>query len=130
MNEAGLSLNGRAYPKFNNVIIAAGGAGSGKGFVLNNVLLFKGKTFDGDALKTNILRFGSKEESRIWQEYKKYAEIENEKGNHIKTNLNDLDLKDPVDVSVLHLFSKAKGMTINLKNYFSKWHQKQKINLM
>jgi hypothetical protein len=31
-----------------------------KGFVLNNVLLFKGKTFDVDALKTNILRFGSK----------------------------------------------------------------------
>jgi hypothetical protein len=60
LNEAGLSLNGKAYPKFNNVIIAAGGAGSGKGFVLNNVLLFKGKTFDVDALKTNILRFGSK----------------------------------------------------------------------
>ena len=33
LNEAGLSINGKAYPKFNNVIIAAGGAGSGKGFV-------------------------------------------------------------------------------------------------
>lgn len=27
LNEAGLSINGKAYPKFNNVIIAAGGAG-------------------------------------------------------------------------------------------------------
>lgn len=97
LNEAELSLNGKAYPKFNNVIIAAGGVGSGKGFVLNNVLLFKGKTFDVDVLKTNILRFKENEESKIWWEYKKYAEIENEKEKdiekHIKTNLNDLDLK-------------------------------------
>lgn len=120
LNEAGLSLNGKAYPKFNNVLIAAGGAGSGKGFVLNNVLLFKGKTFDVDALKTNILRFGSKEESRIWQEYKKYAEIENEKGNHIKTNLNDLDLKNPVDVGVLHMFSDSMGYDDKFKELFFK----------
>lgn len=87
---------------------------------MNNVLLFKGKTFDVDALKTNILRFGSKEESRIWQEYKKYAEIENEKGNHIKTNLNDLDLKNPIDVSTLHMFSKAKGYDDKFKELFFK----------
>lgn len=120
LNEAGLSLNGKAYPKFNNVIIAAGGAGSGKGFVLNNVLLFKGKTFDVDALKTNILRFGSKEESRIWQEYKKYAEIENGKGNNIKTNLNDLDLKNPVDVGTLHMFTDYMGYDDKFKELFFK----------
>lgn len=120
LNEAGLSLNGKAYPKFNNVLIAAGGAGSGKGFVLNNVLLFNGKTFDVDALKTNILRFGSKEESRIWQEYKKYAENENKKGKNIKTNLNDLDLKNPVDVGVLHMFSDSMGYDEKFKELFFK----------
>lgn len=118
LNEAGLSLNGKAYPKFNNVIIAAGGAGSGKGFVLNNVLLFKGKTFDVDALKTNILRFGSKEESRIWQEFKKFAE--NEKGGNVKTNLNDLDLKNPDDVGLLHKFSKVMGYDDKFKDLFFK----------
>lgn len=116
LNEAGLSLNGKAYPKFNNVIIAAGGAGSGKGFVLNNVLLFKGKTFDVDALKTNILRFGSKEESRIWQEFKNFAKKE----GYVKTNLNDLDLKNPVDVGALHAFSKAKGYDDKFKELFFK----------
>jgi hypothetical protein len=124
LNEAGLSLNGKAYPKFNNVIIAAGGAGSGKGFVLNNVLLFKGKTFDVDALKTNILRFGSKEESRIWQEFKKFAENENKKEKdiekHIKTNLNDLDLKNPDDVGLLHNFSKVMGYDDKFKDLFFK----------
>ena len=126
LNEAGLSLNGKAYPKFNNVIIAAGGAGSGKGFVLNNVLLFKGKTFDVDALKTNILRFGSKEESKIWQEYKKYAEIENEEGNNIKTNLNDLDLKNPIDVSTLHMFTDSMGYDDKFKELFFKVVSKTK----
>lgn len=116
LNEAGLSLNGKAYPKFNNVLIAAGGAGSGKGFVLNNVLLFKGKTFDVDALKTNILRFGSKEESRIWQEFKKFAEKE----GYVKTNLNDLDLKNPKDVGTLHMFSDSMGYDNKFKELFFK----------
>lgn len=116
LNEAGLSLNGKAYPKFNNVLIAAGGAGSGKGFVLNNVLLFKGKTFDVDALKTNILRFGSKEESRIWKEFEKFAEKE----GYAKTNLNDLDLKNSKDVSILHDFTDEMGYDEKFKGLFFK----------
>lgn len=116
LNEAGLSLNGKTYPKFNNVIIAAGGAGSGKGFVLNNVLLFKGKTFDVDELKTNILRFGSKEESRIWQEFEKFAKKE----GYAKTNLNDLDLKNSKDVSILHDFTDEMGYDDKFKELFFK----------
>lgn len=122
LNEAGLSLNGKAYSKFNNVLIAAGGAGSGKGFVLNNVLLFKGKTFDVDALKTNILRFGSKEESKIWQEFKKFAEKE----GYTKTNLNDLDLENSKDVSILHEFSKAMGYDDKFKELFFKVSRESK----
>lgn len=122
LNEAGLSLNGKAYPKFNNVLIAAGGAGSGKGFVLNNVLLFNGKTFDVDALKTNILRFGSKEESKIWQEFKNFAKRE----GYTKTNLNDLDLKNSKDVSILHEFSKAMGYDDKFKELFFKVSRESK----
>ena len=47
-------LNNQAYPKFNNVLIAAGGAGSGKGYVLSEILLFQGKTFDVDEIKKKI----------------------------------------------------------------------------
>lgn len=122
LNEAGLSLNGKAYPKFNNVLIAAGGAGSGKGFVLNNVLLFNGKTFDVDALKTNILRFGSKEESKIWQEFKNFAKRE----GYTKTNLNDLDLQNSKDVSILHEFSKAMGYDDKFKELFFKVSRESK----
>lgn len=122
LNEAGLSLNGKAYPKFNNVLIAAGGAGSGKGFVLNNVLLFNGKTFDVDALKTNILRFGSKEESKIWQEFKNFAKKE----GYTKTNLNDLDLQNSKDVSILHEFSKAMGYDDKFKELFFKVSRESK----
>lgn len=122
LNEAGLSLNGKAYPKFNNVLIAAGGAGSGKGFVLNNVLLFNGKTFDVDALKTNILRFGSKEESKIWQEFKNFAKRE----GYTKTNLNDLDLKNSKDVGILHEFSKAMGYDDKFKELFFKVSRESK----
>lgn len=122
LNEAGLSLNGKAYPKFNNVLIAAGGAGSGKGFVLNNVLFFNGKTFDVDALKTNILRFGSKEESKIWQEFNNFAKRE----GYTKTNLNDLDLQNSKDVSILHEFSKAMGYDDKFKELFFKVSRESK----
>lgn len=47
-----ITLAGQAYPKFGNVIIMAGGAGSGKGFVKDKLLGMEGYVFDVDALKT------------------------------------------------------------------------------
>jgi len=47
-----ITFGGQAYPKFGNIVIMAGGAGSGKGFVLSNLVGVEGKVLDVDALKT------------------------------------------------------------------------------
>lgn len=47
-----ITFGGKAYPKFGNVVIMAGGAGSGKGFVLSNLVGLEGKVMDVDELKT------------------------------------------------------------------------------
>lgn len=47
-----ITFGGQAYPKFGNIVIMAGGAGSGKGFVLGNLVGVEGKVFDVDELKT------------------------------------------------------------------------------
>lgn len=46
-----ITFGGRAYPKFGNVVIMAGGAGSGKGFVKDNLIGIEGVVFDVDELK-------------------------------------------------------------------------------
>lgn len=50
--EALITFGGQAYPKFGNVIIMAGGAGSGKGFVKDNLIGAEGFVFDVDKLKS------------------------------------------------------------------------------
>lgn len=50
--EALITFGGQAYPKFGNIVIMAGGAGSGKGFVKDKLVGIEGKVFDVDELKT------------------------------------------------------------------------------
>jgi hypothetical protein len=47
-----ITFGGQAYPNFGNVVIMAGGAGSGKGFVKDNLVGMEGFVFDVDELKT------------------------------------------------------------------------------
>jgi len=42
---------GRKRPRFNQVIVLAGGAGSGKGFVIDNLLGVDAKVMDVDQIK-------------------------------------------------------------------------------
>lgn len=51
LNEVLITLGNKAYPKFGNIVILAGGAGSGKGYVQENLLGIEGKVLDVDALK-------------------------------------------------------------------------------
>lgn len=46
-----ITFGGQAYPKYGNIVLMAGGAGSGKGFVLSNLVGMEGKVFDVDELK-------------------------------------------------------------------------------
>lgn len=82
-----ITFGNKAYPKFGHVVILAGGAGSGKGFQLKNLLGIEGKTFDVDELKTLALK-SNKIAGRVKTEY--------------GVDLQDLDLKNPDNVSVLH----------------------------
>jgi hypothetical protein len=47
-----ITFGGKAYPRFGNIVIMAGGAGSGKGFVKDKLVGIEGKVFDVDELKT------------------------------------------------------------------------------
>lgn len=52
LSEKLITFAKKAYPKFGNIVIMAGGAGSGKGFVKDKLVGLEGFTFDVDALKT------------------------------------------------------------------------------
>lgn len=87
LSEALITFAGQAYPKFGNVIILAGGAGSGKGFVKDKLIGAEGYNFDVDALKSLAMRTP-----------KLIEKIKNEFG----VDPSALDLKKPSDVEKLH----------------------------
>ena len=87
INEKQITLGGKLYPRFGNVVILAGGAASGKGYVLKNLLGIEGKVFDVDHLKSMAIAT------------KKFAKrVKDELGVDIKK----MKLDNPDDVSLLH----------------------------
>ena len=95
--EALITFGGKSYPKFNNIVIMAGGAGSGKGFVLKNLVGMEGYKFDVDVLKT----LASKSEA-----------IQKRVRSEFGVDIADLasKLKDPENVSKLHEIISSMGV--------------------
>jgi hypothetical protein len=87
LDEALITFGRKAYPNFGNVVILAGGAGSGKGFVLSNLLGIEGKVMDVDALKTLALKSDL---------------IARRVRAEMGIDLKSLDLQNPENVSRLH----------------------------
>lgn len=87
LTEALITFAGQAYPKFGNVIILAGGAGSGKGFVKDKLIGAEGYNFDVDELKSLSMRT-----PKIIEKIKKEFGVDPSK----------LNLKKPDDVAKLH----------------------------
>lgn len=87
LSEALITFGGKPYPKAGNILILAGGAGSGKGFILSNLVGMEGKTFDVDELKK--LAMTSKDFA---------AKVKQETGH----DLTKFNLKKPKDVSTVH----------------------------
>lgn len=122
LTEAGVAFNNILYPKFNNIVILAGGSASGKGFVLNNVLLISGKVYDIDDLKDLITKdqdfndafFGYLENHYVSKGKKLDSRVSEilEKG----LTPDELDLKNPLDTSILHFFTAYKDYDNKLKN--------------
>lgn len=87
LTEALITFGGQAYPKFGNVVILAGGAGSGKGFVKNKLVGIEGFDFDVDELKSLSMRTPG-----LVQKIKDQFGVDPSK----------LDLRNPADVAKLH----------------------------
>lgn len=84
-----ITFGGEAYPKFGNIVLMAGGAGSGKGFVLSNLVGLEGKVFDVDELKTLA---------------SKAPAIKRKVATELGVDIEDLaqNLRDPKNVEKLH----------------------------
>lgn len=87
LDEALITFNKKAYPKFGQVVILAGGAGSGKGFIQSKLLGVEGRVVNVDDVKTWVLKSTALA-----------AKIKQETGFDLKT----ASLKNPDDVSKLH----------------------------
>lgn len=87
---------------FGNVIIFAGGAGSGKGWVQKNLLGTDGITLDVDAFKEMALK-----SEKIKAKVKEITGVD----------ISSLNLKNPQDVSVLHEVMSEKGLNLKDKKY-------------
>lgn len=115
LNEAAVTFGGKAYPKYDNILVLAGGAGSGKGFALNNAIAFDGKHLDVDEIKNEVLKLG--DDSSFGKRFYK------DKGK----KLSELDLKNPDDVSELHLWVDKSGTAVEINNAFFKSQKDAKV---
>ena len=122
LTEAGVAFNNILYPKFNNIVILAGGSASGKGFVLNNVLLISGKVYDIDDLKDLIIKdqdFNDAFFDYLENHYvSKGKKLDSRVSEILEKGLtpDELDLKNPLDTSILHFFTAYKDYDNKLKN--------------
>lgn len=116
--EALITFAGQAYPKFGNVVILAGGAGSGKGFVKDKLVGIEGFNFDVDALKSLVMRTPS---------------LVDKIKDAFGVDPTQLNLRNPSDVAKLHeiigdelkLDDKRKKCYLHL--YFLRIHQESPI---
>jgi len=56
LDEALITFNKKAYPKFGQVVILAGGAGSGKGFIQSKLLGIEGRVVNVDDVKSWVMK--------------------------------------------------------------------------
>lgn len=94
LDEALITFGGKAYPKFGQIVIMAGGAGSGKGFVKDKLVGVEGYNFDVDALKLLATRTPG-----IISKVKKELGVDISKFNPKEV---EGALKDPDNVFALH----------------------------
>ena len=87
VDEKLITFANKAYPKSGNLLILAGGAGSGKGFILKNLVGLEGKVFNVDDLKSTALKAP-----------KLIKRVEKEFG----TDISKLNLTKGDDVAKLH----------------------------
>ena len=95
VSEALITFGGKTYPNFGQVVIVAGGAGSGKGFVIDNLFGITGKRYDVDYLKQEV-RLNKEIRKMLCEKY----------------NVDDkiFEMSTPEDVSAVHELMKLSGL--------------------
>lgn len=104
LNEALITFGGKAYPKFGQVVILAGGAGSGKGFISSKLMGIEGITLDVDRLKELAMA------STLVA-----GRIKRETGQDI----SKFDMKNPDNVSKIHSLLSKGTIKGNEKRIFT-----------
>lgn len=120
LNEKLVTFGGKVYPRYNNVVVMCGGGGSGKGFVVSNVLGIDAKVLNVDDIKETLLKF--KDDNPLSKKFKrKYGKY-----------LSQVDLADGEDCSRLHEFVEANALAKKYYNklFRSEYHKKDKTNLL
>lgn len=108
LNEALITFGGRSYPKFGNIMALAGGAGSGKGFILKNLVGMEGKVLDVDAIK-ELAQSANGIIAKVKEEF------------GIDISKENFPMKNPENVSKLHelLSDKLKIIDKNKITFFA-----------
>ena len=126
LTESGITLGNKAYPREGQIVIICGGSGSGKSHVTDNLLLLDGKVLDTDNIKSLVLKI-SKRYSELLKSDKYKLKFQNflstfkpndvAMQNRIKEldSLEQIDLENPPDVSILHFFCASLGLDLNQK---------------
>jgi len=94
-----------ANNKFGQMVILAGGAGSGKGFVKSNLLDIDGKTFDVDILKSLSLK-SDLIKKRVQKEF--------------GVDITNMNLRNSDDVTKLHMICQELGIASRREEAFVK----------
>ncbi len=106
LDEALITFGGKR-PKYNQAVIIAGGAGSGKGFVIENLIGIEAKVLDVDQIKGMIIHPGT---PKLNQKVKdKYG-----------IDVTKLDLRNPKNVSMLHQINDEMGISDKVQANFFK----------
>lgn len=113
LEEAGLIINKKsgAYPKSNNILIMAGGSGSGKSFILDKLLLFTGKVFNPDNTLQLMIDLGKKNPN-----WSMAIRFKNEYGMELK----DIDLHSHEDANKIYDFLDKTRLHYNREAVFFK----------
>ena len=135
LDEALITFGKSAYPRGGHVVILAGGASSGKGFITDKLLGIEGKTFDVDILK-QLAAGHSKFRGVLEDSFKDLINAgEIDKMPDINKILTDPNaLRDPDNVHAFHLaLEKTQWSDKIQKNVFKNIAGKKvedKINLI
>jgi len=105
LNEVLITFNNR--PRFNQVVLLAGGAGSGKGFMTNKILGIDAKTFDVDQIKSQIINPGTVKINKAVMD--KYG-----------IDVTKMNLTNPDDVKMLHQINDEMGYSKKVQDNFFK----------